>query len=154
MFWPFQGGKTTCAPFREPKRRNIKKRERGHNALPRLRFGFLKNVSNSTGSDVTKPTAMTPLARTLAFLIRRQRLIIRNYLSVIAAHGCLSRGDPLMHKVSDNPLFFLTILSNLPALLLGSQFVDGGGHFVLPGKFLILGRVVGWQFGYLHAEFL
>jgi hypothetical protein len=26
MFWPFQGGKSACAPFREPQQRNIKKR--------------------------------------------------------------------------------------------------------------------------------
>jgi hypothetical protein len=44
MFWPFQGGKTACAPFREPKQRNIKKRQRGRRPrliVPRSRFGLV-----------------------------------------------------------------------------------------------------------------
>ncbi len=72
---------------------------------------------------------------------------------IVSKSGCPVPNQG-MRAVADTALFFLTLFSGFPGLLLGPQLVDGGGHFVLPGKFLIAGRVVGWQIRYLHAEVL
>jgi len=47
-----------------------------------------------------------------------------------------------------------SILLAILGFLLGPEFLDSGGHFILPWELLILGRVVGRQVGNVRAEFL
>jgi hypothetical protein len=44
-----------------------------------------------------------------------------------------------------------SILLGVVGFLLGPEFLDGGGHFVLPRELFILGRVVRRQVGDLRA---
>ena len=61
---------------------------------------------------------------------------------------------PVRSRSCSTSLFFLALLSGLLGFLLGPQFVDGGGDLVLPGEFLILGRIVGGQVRDVCAELL
>src|ERR1019366_1548361 len=57
-------------------------------------------------------------------------------------------------RVQGDPRIWGSALRAILGFLFGAEFLDGGGHVVLPGELFILGRVVGRQIGNLRAELL